>query len=163
MYPDFAQIIRLCYNVFYAASSFSFFFYVFVVLFALIYRTLGNDTGGHPDPGHGDGNDYERINSFAALVMYSYRTSIGDLEAPNAQIWEDSLGKSNMYFMVYLTWVVWMVHQYFMLIVFLNFLIAIVSQVYENDLAKTLQNDYTQKAEMNLEAEHLLTAIGFME
>ena len=50
-----------------------------------------------------------------------------------------------------------------MLIVFLNFLIAIVSQVYENDLAKTLQNEYTQKAEMNLETEHLLTSLGFME
>ena len=65
--------------------------------------------------------------------------------------------------MLYLTWMIWMSHKYFLHIVFMNFLIAIISQVYENDLANTYQNEYTQRAEMNLEAEQLLTFLGFMK
>ena len=63
--------------------------------------------------------------------------------------------------MIYVTWFNWMLQQYFMLIVLLNFLIAIISQAYENDLAMSVQNEYRQKCEMNLEAFFLLEFLGF--
>ena len=163
VFKEFALIIRLCYNVFYKAFSFSVFFYLFNLLFTFLYIYLGVDIGGFPDLFHGDGNDYMWLSNFISVFLYTYRISIGDLEVPNAAIWETALGTEGMTFMVYFSWVVWMIHQYFLHIVFMNFLIAIISQVYENDLANTLQNEYTQKAEMNLEAEQLLTFIGFME
>ena len=43
-----------------------------------------------------------------------------------------------------------------MLIVSLNFLIAIISEVFESDLANVYINDYTQKCEMNVEADYIL-------
>ena len=49
-----------------------------------------------------------------------------------------------------------MIEQYFMLIVSLNFLIAIISQVFESDLAMSLSNNYTQKCEMNVDADYFL-------
>ena len=44
---------------------------------------------------------------------------------------------------------------------FLNFLIAIISQVYEQDLVMSLSNNYTQKCEMNLEVDFLLRFFYF--
>ena len=80
--------MRLTYNVIFAASAFSIFYYLMVLFFAYGYYILGVQYGGHPDPNHGDGNDYERLTRMAGLFMYSYRTSIGDLEAPNAEYWK---------------------------------------------------------------------------
>ena len=43
-----------------------------------------------------------------------------------------------------------------MLIVMLNFLIAVISQVYEEDLDAASETNYLQKSMMNLESEHLM-------
>lgn len=125
IFPKLGQIIRLCYKVISFASAFSIFFYLFCSMFALIYRVNGVDIGGHPDSKHGDGDDYENLLPFLSFFMYAYRTSIGDLEAPNAGNWMKLVDSPN--YMVYLIWTIWMLHQWFMNIVFLNFLIAIVS------------------------------------
>ena len=130
-------------------------------MFALIYRVNGVDIGGHPDSKHGDGDDYENLLPFLSFFMYAYRTSIGDLEAPNAGNWMNLVDSPN--YMVYFIWTIWMLHQWFMNIVFLNFLIAIVSQVYEDDMSATLQNEYRQRIEMNLETENILYYLGVIE
>ena len=81
--------MRLGFNVFYAASVFSIFFYLVIIFFAFGYLILGNTPGGHPDIGygHGDGDDYERFDAFTGMMLYSYRTAIGDLESPNVNLW----------------------------------------------------------------------------
>lgn len=132
-----AQIIRLCYNVFYEAKAFTLFFIFCGIEFGLLYYLAGVDIGGHPDTNHGDGNDYERLLTFIGVFLYAMRTSIGDLQAPNAIIWDN---RSEA--MVYLIWIIWIFNIYFMLIVYLNFLIAIISQVYENDQANYEANSY---------------------
>ena len=157
VFPALGQIIRLSYDVFYAARSFSVFFYLYILLFSFQYTILKVVISGHPDKGfgHGTGNDYERLSKFLGFFLYAFRNSIGDLQVPNAEYWEKSP------VMVYIIWIVWMFHLYFMLIVFLNFLIAIISQVYEQDLVMSLQNEYTQKAQMNLEIEYFLKFWGY--
>ena len=107
--------MRLSFEVFFAANAFSVFFYMVVVYFAFSYQILGNQAGGHPDPEpHGDGDDYERLTPFIALIMYSYRTSIGDLDVPNAMVWADLNNDAKTTnqkgtIIVYLIWIVWMV------------------------------------------------------
>ena len=76
----------MSWHVFSAAGSFTFFFYLFNCLIALLYQILGVDIGGHPDSSH-DGNDYKRVHPFVAYFLYSFRNSVGDLEAPNAATW----------------------------------------------------------------------------
>ena len=104
--------MRLSYNVVFAASAFSIFYYMVIVFFAFAYQILGNTTGGHPDIGygHGDGNDYERFNEFTAMFLYSYRTAIGDLETPNADLWKQiKLNDQSRSLIVYVLWLVWMI------------------------------------------------------
>ena len=155
---QFARIIRLCYNVFGEAKYFSFFFYLLALQFGFLYSLLCNDIGGHPDDNHGQGDDYERLGNLAKFFLYALRISIGDIEVPNAVFWEKVLKQPKV--MIYYTWALWMVNIYFNLIVYLNFLIAIISQVYQNDMDMVLPNEYRQKVEMNLEAEYLLNFLG---
>ena len=124
VFSEYGRIIRLCYRVLYDSRSFSIYFYLYISLFALLFKCSGTDIGGHNDPMHGDGNDYENLPMFLNFFMYAFRTAIGDLGAPNASVW---LKISNSHFMIYVIWAIWMIEIYFLLIVFLNFLIAIIS------------------------------------
>lgn len=106
--PKAAQIIRLCYNVIFFASGFSIYFFMWVLIFTISYLILGLIYGGHSDTGH-DGDDYENLTNFWGLFMYSYGTTIGNLEAPNAELWkkiEKETWKQEL--MVYVIWIVWM-------------------------------------------------------
>lgn len=76
--------MRLSYNVLFAANAFSMFFYMVIIFFAFAYLILGNSSSGGDL--HKDG-EYARLPHFMGLVLYSYRTAIGDLESPNAFIW----------------------------------------------------------------------------
>ena len=53
VYPKFGAILRLTYNVVFAASAFSVFFYSMIWFFAYGYYILGLNYGGHPDDEHG--------------------------------------------------------------------------------------------------------------
>ena len=128
VFPTFGQIMRLSFSVLFAANAFSLFFYMVISFFAFGYHILGNSVGGHeggPDDG---GGDYERLPYFIGLLLYSYRTAIGDLETPNALIWATIRNNDQKEtLIVYIIWCIWMIEQYFILIVILNFLIAIIS------------------------------------
>ena len=67
----------------------------------------------------------------------------------------------NSPFMVGVIWAVYMLEQFFMMIVLLNFLVAIISQVYEEDMVMETQNTYSQRCEMNLEVDEVLRLSGF--
>lgn len=87
------------------------YFFLWVLIFTFAYLILGLKPGGHSDSeefGH-NGDDYERLHSFWAIFIYSYRTAIGDLEAPNAELWETiELVYWKRKVMIYVIWVVWM-------------------------------------------------------
>lgn len=127
-------------------------------MFGLLYDIAGNEIGGHPDDKHGDGDDYERLYRFIAYSLYSYRTAIGDLEAPNAINWTRIVEKPRL--MTVTIWTLWMFQQCFSIMIFLNFLIGLISQSYEDDLCMASWYDYTQRMELNLEAEHVLHFFG---
>ena len=73
------------------------------------------------------------MNLFSSYILYTYRNSIGDIEAPVYSYWiaeaetKPVLGWS----MIYLIWFVWFLNQWINLIIMLNFLIAIVNQCHE--------------------------------
>lgn len=80
----------------------TFFFYIVCILFGLIYLILGNDPEGHPDIGHGTGNDFENIEKslgvFLGLfksIIWSYYTAIGGIEFPNGSAWTKLKARNN--------------------------------------------------------------------
>ena len=86
IFPQYGQIVRLLHGVIYEAASFTFFWSTVIFCFAFGYLVLGNTPGGHDVPDH-DSDDYKRLNQYLSYVLYSYRTAVGDLENPNAEVW----------------------------------------------------------------------------
>lgn len=65
--------------------------------------------------------------------MYTLRQSVGDLSPPGYPQWTDLI-KTHYYganTMIFLVWSTFLTNLYMMVVVLLNFLIAVISQVYE--------------------------------
>ena len=61
--------------------------------------------------------------------------------------------------MIMVIWMVWIIHQFMTLIMILNFLIAIISQSYENVMSKSQILKYKTRVDLNLEC---LQVIDFL-
>ena len=53
--------------------------------------------------------------------------------------------------MIGVIWMFWFIHQYLILIILLNFLIAIISGSYEDVMSQETQQKYMHRCELNLE------------
>jgi len=77
---------------------------------------------------------YPEVQIFVSYVVHTWRNSVGDINAPVYTEWlakgEKSPGVA--YLMTGLIWFMWWLKQYINMIIMLNFLIAIVSQSYED-------------------------------
>ena len=72
-------------------------------------------------------------------------------------------GKIEGKIMITLIWIVWVSSLYIMVIMMLNFLIAIISQSYENVMSQQIVFQYQQKVEMNEECLMILNYFKFLE
>ena len=80
-----------------------------------------------------DGDDYKNVKNIFTVFLQTYRNSLGDLVAPSHQSWiddgiytDDELEK-----MTTIMWVVWTSSTLLNQIILMNFLIAAVSEAYE--------------------------------
>lgn len=62
--------------------------------------------------------------------------------------------------MVCFIWILWFANQFLNLIILLNFLIAIISQSYDNVMSKSLEYKYNQRCQMNRECRLILKSLG---
>jgi len=91
-------------------------------------------------------------------LLMLYRNSIGDINAPEYGYWLDVIDNSNesdghfgASYMIFICWFIWFIHQYLVLIILLNFLIAIISQSYDSVMTTSLITKYNQRCDMNWE------------
>lgn len=131
-------------------------FTIFYMFLLFIYGTLyivGGVNGGEADDSEGN-------------VLYwvsVFRYSIGDIfDLPTYAYWEKNVDSSGAAKTVILINLVIFISQLFlMLIVMLNFLIAVISQTYENIMSKRVVASTLQKAEMNRECRLLLKTFNY--
>lgn len=64
-------------------------------------------------------------------------------------------------FMIYAIWIFWFLNQLLVLIILLNFLIAIISQSFEEVMAKKVVHKYQHRSTMNREYRLIAQAFGF--
>jgi hypothetical protein len=89
--------------------------------------------------------------------MMTYRDSIGDISIPGYEKWDEAFEKdtpennANKFLIIIMIWAVWLLNQFMCLIVLLNFLIAVISQVYDNVVAESQQIMFINKAMLNVE------------
>ena len=88
---------------------------------------------------------YSGLPEFWKHVLQAWRNSVGDIKIPDYSVWseriEDSPWSSGM--MIFIIWITWWINQYIMLIIMLNFLIAIIAQSYEDVMTRSALATYT--------------------
>jgi hypothetical protein len=112
--------------------------FIIISLMAAVMQVLGTrfDDGGNMDLGKDgydtDQNDYPLIWSFGVSVISAYRNAVGDLQMPTYDYWTAE-GNSGIYpqFMIFLIWLLYLLFIFVLVLMSLNFIIAIFSQAYE--------------------------------
>jgi len=105
------------------------------------------------------GQTYTHLNQFWGYFFLIWENSIGNINPPTYAFWTDRLNsKGNLkledyqehgtYLIIYIIWFMWLANQILILIVLLNFLIAVISQSYENVMNSSVQFKYKQRCEL---------------
>ena len=81
--------------------------------------------------------------------MMSYRLSLGDFELEGFTNQRDSL--------ITYSWALWMIGVFVINVMFMNFIIAVISESYEKVMQRVIALSFKLKAEMIVEREDLMT------
>ena len=85
-----------------------------------------------------------------ATLLQTFRNSIGDIAVPDYSSWEKA-GDWKYPAIMTAIWFLWFMNLLINLILLLNFLIAVISQVYDQVVAQSQYCSYTFKATFNRE------------
>ena len=137
-------------------TSFSIFMFFWMCVLLFLYIIAGFEVG-HQE-------DYPNVLKEFYMAIQVYRNSYGDISAPSYSHWleNDHITEAGKGFFTAYSWVLFSIHEFFMVIVLLNFLIAIVSQSYDsimdNEQVETIQS----KIYMNDEASIIFDALDVL-
>ena len=92
--------------------------------------------------------NYNGIGLFGYILM-SFRTSTGDFEIDEYQNLDSSL--------IIVAWIIWIFAVLILNVIFMNFIIAVISESYEKVMQKSVAQGYKVKAEMIAERELFFT------
>ena len=155
VYDKFALILSLITQCFRDVSFFSMFLFFWVFIFGCWYQILGVEARTE---------DFPMINKFLVFFLENFKNAVANLGSPELGFWEkqtENPAVSSV--MVYICWIIWMLNQFFILVILLNFLIAIICQSYEEVLSKQIVTKYTKKCELNRECRLLLRTLGGLQ
>lgn len=156
IFDEYGFLVKMIGLTFSDMIPFTIFFFINVVFFMMLAQVLrlGVDTEAYPE-----------VNKIFAALIVAFRTSIGDLGEPDYSYWvereshfevkdsdnENKLSHLQVSVMIYIIWFIWLFNIILMVIILLNFLIAVISQTYERVVSQQVRFSYSNKAEMNLE------------
>ena len=87
-------------------------------------------------------DDYPNVETTIKFVIQVFRNSVGDINAPEYDYWSNKVAvketESIAYGMIGWGWFLWFSNIFFMLIILLNFLIAIISQSYDSVMTREM-------------------------
>ena len=104
-------------------------------------------------------DNYESI-GYGGYYLMSFRTSLGDFDLDNFGTTNetDEITSTEI---VILRWIIWILSVFVMNIVFMNFIIAVISESYEKVMQKLVAQSYKVKVDMIAERELNFTQEDF--
>ena len=152
---NFASLVKLVGNVLRKVPPFTLFFFMWLVTLCLMFSCAGVSIVSE---------DYSHIYGAVAFFIQNFRNSIGDINAPSVDIWKGKKSDDSSPELVgfaYWGWLLFVINEFFLLIILLNFLIAIISQCYEEVMSQEVINRYQSRSSLNLEIAILIDAIKY--
>ncbi|CDW90203.1 wd-40 repeat protein [Stylonychia lemnae] len=137
IYDGFSFLVQMLAGVFKDLKYFLIFFLIFILQFGMIFLVLFKAQ---------EIDEYNGINKLAYFLM-AFRISSGDFQLDDYHSQSDGL--------VIFTWMIWLIAVMTLQIVFMNFIIAVISESYERVMQKLVAESYRVKAHMIVEREQL--------
>ena len=138
------------------ATGFLLFEVILLTFFYFVFKVLGVvfDDGANMDSEYDEKhNDYKNVDPSFVAILAVFRSSIGDLQPPQYPYWDELVSKKRgvATFYIRTIWVMWIIMIVINVIFLLNFLIAIVSQSYEELIESQEKAILNSKLELNME------------
>ena len=125
----FGMLVELVRRVSYDVIPFTIFTFMWVGGITVLYIVLGS---------YDSFDEKSLINPFIGHLISTFENMIGNINNPTYKFWSDNIKNSHddnysnlSLATIYVIWFLWLVNQFFLLIILLNFLIAVISQSYE--------------------------------
>lgn len=105
-------------------------------------------------------DDYPNESQLFGYSVRSFRNSIGDISPPHYKFWNDLMTEavagnlpeqSMIYVMIYQIWFMWVIALTTQMIIFLNLIIAVLTQSYEKVISGSVNCYYLEASRKNLE------------
>jgi len=138
IYDGFSFLVSMLSGVFKDIKYFIIFFFVFILEFGIIFIILFSAKKI---------DEYDGIGIMGYFLMI-FRIASGDFATDDY--------KDQGSFLVPLTWSLWIIAVFILNIVFMNFIIAVISESYEKVMQKLVAESFKVKANMIVERETLL-------
>lgn len=146
LFDGLGSLVQMLITTISELTSFLMFFIVSVLFFYFAFVILAVDFDDAGDP------SYPGVINAIVVFLGTYRTSIGDIQNPVYDKWSDGdYGKVEKGVIVTAIWIMWLMTSFINLIILLNFLIAVISQVYDQVIADLSFWNYKYKSDFNRE------------
>ena len=139
------------------------FYFMMLFVFSCIMMCLGYDINADFMPLTKTRRVYSETSIFQYIIL-TFNNSVGQISNPQLPFWKHIIddnadpikgiidikkSKLQANIMIFLIWVFWVVIVIFLFIILCNFLIAYISQSYEDVLENKIQNIYQQRCALN--------------
>eukprot|EP00347_Sterkiella_histriomuscorum_P009011 403342872 len=135
IYDGFSFLVSMMAAVFVDLKYFIGFFLIFILEFGIVFAILFDATAIE---------EYQGI-GISAYMMMAFRTSSGDF---NVDSYKDQSST-----LVVISWLAWIVAVMLLNVMFMNFIIAVISESYEKVMQKLVAESYRVKVQMIVERE----------
>ncbi|CDW74969.1 UNKNOWN [Stylonychia lemnae] len=130
IYDGFSFLVQMMAGVFKDLKYFLLFFIIFILQFGMIFLVLFKAQ---------QIDEYNGVNKLAYFLM-AFRISSGDFQLDDYHSQTDGL--------VIFTWIIWLIAVLTLNVVFMNFIIAVISESYERVMQKLVAESFRVKANM---------------
>eukprot|EP00347_Sterkiella_histriomuscorum_P003632 403363541 len=135
IYDGFSFLVSMMAAVFVDLKYFIGFFIIFILQFGIIFAILFDATSI---------DEYSGI-GIVGYFMMAFRTSSGDFNVDSYKDQSQAL--------VIISWTIWVIAVFLLNIMFMNFIIAVISESYEKVMQKLIAESYRVKVQMIVERE----------
>ena len=129
IYEQFGFLVQMVFLTIEELVGFTLFFIMWICFFAICFITLQVDFSGI--------TDYPGVHQNIVAFIEVYQSSIGNIKVPNYESAISVYGTGGeTTVLMKIIWFLWILNQFINLIILLNFLIALISEVYANVMEK---------------------------
>ena len=107
------------------------------------------------------GGDKHHLNNIAQYALQTYRNTVGDDATPDIPYWNvQTNSPMQSKIMVFMVWACWIYNSFLLMLILLNFLIAVLCESFDTVQNEAIQYEYKAKSEMNVDTMLIQKVMG---